>query len=196
MLSGFQEMISLCCLEIFEQAEFFWRVFAWKCFPWRRRKCPPPLWWAEEGGLVPDWFWWRRWEEKWVVLFPIYLLHCHCTSTFTSCIKKTENSRLLFLQMFILWAFKIQILEIGNLRNNTEDVGWSRATLHWCMDFGSAVLWQQQKWKLTWEKKSYLRDMTEFSPQRISPLSWWLQTQSIWDWQLLWITGDVIKASR
>lgn len=190
MLSGFQEIISLCHLEIFEQAEIFWRMFAWKCFPWRRRKCPPPLWWTEEGGLGPDRFWWQSWEEKWVVfishlpLLPSLHLYPH------QLYKRTENSSLLFWQMFILWAFFIQTLEIGNVGKNIEDVGWSRAPLHWWMDFESVVSWQQQKWKVTWKKWP-----REFSPQRISPLSWWPQTQRVWGWQLFWTTCDVTKGS-
>lgn len=75
-------------------------------------------------------------KNEWF-LFLIYLLHCHCTSTLTNCIKGQRNSSLLFFQMFILWAFLTQILEMSNLGSNTEDVGWNVATLPWCRGLGS-----------------------------------------------------------
>lgn len=59
------------------------------------------------------------------------------------------------------------------------------------MDVESVVLWQQQKLKVTWKKWP-----REFSPQRISLLSWWLQTQRVWEWQLFWTTCDVTKGSQ
>lgn len=55
--------------------------------------------------------------------------------------------------MVILWGFFTPILEIGNLGNNIEDMGWSRATSHWCMDFWVSCLVVAAEMKSPLEEK-------------------------------------------
>lgn len=102
MLPGFQEKISLCHLGMFEQAEIFWRMFP---LEGEKMSCSFVV-----GRLVADWFQ-TGFDDKagkkneWL-LFLIYLLRHHRTSTFTNCMKDREQQlAFFFLQMFILRAF-------------------------------------------------------------------------------------------